>query len=158
MLIDKIYDLSFWGRVFWFCFCFLFVCVFSLFPFCSNGAYRFSPKQFLTYQMLVNPEQVWMCVDLIYASVKCMGSRGEGKMQQKKNQNHVPMAPYRNTSPTLFYISPVMRRNENKFSFSNTHEKYCCASTDFFLYPFRKLNFSSSWKFTILYYFVNLCI
>lgn len=117
---------------------------FSFFHFAPMELTDFHQNKFLTYQMLVNPEQVCMCVDLIYASVKCMGSRGEGKMQQEKKQNHVPMAPYRNTSPTLFYISPVMRRNENKFSFSNTHEKYCCASTDFFLYPFRKLNFSSS--------------
>lgn len=49
MPIDKIYDLSFWNGFFWFCFCVAFCSVgfFVFFPFpaCSNGAYRFSPKQ-----------------------------------------------------------------------------------------------------------------
>lgn len=58
---------------------------FSLFQLAPMELTDFHQNRFLTYQMFVNPEQVCMCVDLIYASVKCVGSRGERKIQQKKN-------------------------------------------------------------------------
>lgn len=83
MPIDKIYDLSFWGGFFHFCFLFFF---FSFLQFAPMELTDFHQNKFLTYQMLVNPKQVCMCVDMIYASVKYVGSRGERKMQQKKTK------------------------------------------------------------------------
>lgn len=99
MPTDKIYDVSFLGVFFFF-----------PFPFCSNGVHRFSHQnKFLTYQMLVNPEQAYICADLCLCEI-CGQQRGKNDATEKK-KNHIPMAPCRNTSSTLYYAFSVMRRN-----------------------------------------------
>lgn len=75
MPTDKIYDVSFKDGFFLFVF-------FFLFQFAPMEFTDFHQNKFLTYQMLVNPEQVCVCVDLCLREI-CGQQRGKNDATEK---------------------------------------------------------------------------